>query len=290
SDVHNRRSSGTTQHLTDLHPRWSAVRNRRLQTPLVEQKDKPLPRRTIHAEYSRPCSGPCTRHHVDPIPRTYTFSAFTSTTRICIEGTAPSARRSAVQRTRDQRVGKADIEKVLRSGGGRRHPVRPPIEAIVNYRRSRPDRYASAGLVNEQGEAWHFLRTHLTSDLTSPKTISCQLPQIQEIADDWCNFIRYKRDSKCVISALEGAAMSLGLESSCALVLGSRAIRKRCVRFFGNARQYYAYLWWRLFSTPAYRQLARSEETIYTLAAQLVRTDREAVQNSPVLKSVMNAL
>lgn len=45
---------------------------------------------------------------------------------------------------------KNDIEKVLRSGG--KYPIRPPTEAIAHHRRSRPDRYTSTGLVNEQGE------------------------------------------------------------------------------------------------------------------------------------------
>lgn len=45
---------------------------------------------------------------------------------------------------------KSDIEKVLRSGG--KYPFRPPTEAIAHHRKSRPDRYASTGLVNEQGE------------------------------------------------------------------------------------------------------------------------------------------
>lgn len=45
---------------------------------------------------------------------------------------------------------KNDIEKVLRSGG--KYPYRPPTEAIAHYRRSRSDRYASSGLVNEQGK------------------------------------------------------------------------------------------------------------------------------------------
>lgn len=44
---------------------------------------------------------------------------------------------------------KRDIEKVLRSGG--KYPLRPPAEAMAQYRRTRPDRYASIGLVNEQG-------------------------------------------------------------------------------------------------------------------------------------------
>lgn len=45
---------------------------------------------------------------------------------------------------------RADIEVVLKSGG--KYPVRPPTEAIAAYRKSRPDRYVSAGIVNEQGK------------------------------------------------------------------------------------------------------------------------------------------
>lgn len=46
-------------------------------------------------------------------------------------------------------VERRDIEKVVRTSG--RYPIRPPTEVIAHYRRTRPDRYASVGLVNEQG-------------------------------------------------------------------------------------------------------------------------------------------
>lgn len=45
---------------------------------------------------------------------------------------------------------KQDIEKVLKSSG--KYPIRPPSEAVSYYRKSRPERYASIGLVNEQGK------------------------------------------------------------------------------------------------------------------------------------------
>lgn len=44
---------------------------------------------------------------------------------------------------------KSDIETVMKSSG--KYPIRPPTEAVAQYRRSRPERYASVGLVNEQG-------------------------------------------------------------------------------------------------------------------------------------------
>lgn len=40
----------------------------------------------------------------------------------------------------------ADIEKVLKYPS--RYPYRPPTEIVEHYRRSRPDRFASTGIVN----------------------------------------------------------------------------------------------------------------------------------------------
>lgn len=47
-----------------------------------------------------------------------------------------------------------EIEKVLKVSS--RYPIRPPTEAIAYYRKSRPDRYVSTGLVNEQGIYIYF--------------------------------------------------------------------------------------------------------------------------------------
>lgn len=40
-----------------------------------------------------------------------------------------------------------DIEKVLRVPS--KYPFRPPLEIVVEYRKTRPDRYATSGLVQE---------------------------------------------------------------------------------------------------------------------------------------------
>lgn len=42
---------------------------------------------------------------------------------------------------------KSDLEKVLKYPS--KYPFRPPTEIVVTYRRSKPDRYASVGIVNE---------------------------------------------------------------------------------------------------------------------------------------------
>lgn len=42
---------------------------------------------------------------------------------------------------------KNDIEQILKYPS--RYPFRPPTHIVVTYRRSKPERYASLGLVNE---------------------------------------------------------------------------------------------------------------------------------------------
>ncbi|CAH1169025.1 unnamed protein product [Phyllotreta striolata] len=197
---------------------------------------------------------------------------------------------------------KEDIEKVLKSSG--KYPIRPPTEAVAAYRKSRPDRYTSAGIVNEQGAVWYHLRTSLTSDLTSPKTISGFLPQVEEIAEDWCSFVRQHRANGDRVFDLEDVVGKLGLETSCALVLGRRlgflipgeesdlgsklaaAVHKN---FIAIRDTYFGLPFWKFVQTSAYKNLAESEEMIYKLALELIQTADEATHDSAVFQSVLKA-
>lgn len=197
---------------------------------------------------------------------------------------------------------KTDIEKVFKSSG--KYPIRPSTEAVVGYRRSRPDRYASTGLVNEQGATWHHLRTSLTTNITSPKTIIGFLPQMQVITEDFCNLIKQKRQNDGLITDLDEIVNKLGLETSCALVLGRRlgfmlpgeesdtakmladAIHQN---FIAIRDTYFGLPIWKLFETSAYKRLAQSEETIYDIALELIRSADEATKESAIFQSVLNA-
>ncbi|XP_017777039.1 PREDICTED: ecdysone 20-monooxygenase, partial [Nicrophorus vespilloides] len=199
-------------------------------------------------------------------------------------------------------VERSDIEKVFRSSG--RYPIRPPTEAIAHYRRSRPDRYASTGMVNEQGASWYHLRSNLTSHLTSTKTIASFLPQVEEICGDWCSLLDQLKDPKDLISNVEVLASRLGLEAICSLVLGRRmgflyeeADSKLTYRLahavsnhFGACRDtYYGLPLWKLFPTPAYKKLVESEEEIYNLVLEIIESADEASMESAVFQSVLKA-
>ncbi|XP_063241331.1 ecdysone 20-monooxygenase [Bacillus rossius redtenbacheri] len=175
-----------------------------------------------------------------------------------------------------------DISKVLRHPS--RCPLRPPTEAIAQYRRSRPDRYASAGLPHEQGDKWHELRALLTPELVSRRTMDQFLPELQLVAEDLAALLRARRDAAGRVAGVLELANTLGLESICVLVLGRRlgffnkdlgalASRLGAVikeHFLACRDTYFGLPLWKLFPTRAYRQMVRSEEAYYEIISELV--------------------
>ncbi|KAF5305561.1 hypothetical protein FQA39_LY01652 [Lamprigera yunnana] len=195
-----------------------------------------------------------------------------------------------------------DIEKVLKSSG--KYPVRPPTEVIAYYRKTRPDRYASGGLVHEQGVVWHNLRVGLTSELTSPRTIAAFMPQIDQIVEEWCSLVKHQRVRNKEIEDVKILAERLGLEVTCALVLGRRmgflqpdgisptakALAKAVHHHFLACRDtFYGLPFWKLWSTPSYMNLIQSEEEIYSLASELIESANEETHESAVFQSVLKA-
>lgn len=144
----------------------------------------------------------------------------------------------------------------------------------------------------------------MTTDLTSPRTISSFLPQVQDIAEDWCCLLRELRNSNDEILNLEEVVDQVGLETSCALVLGRRmgfllqsdisdSARKLAnavhQHFISTRDTYFGLPIWKIFNTPSYKKLAESEEIIYTLALELIRTADDATKESAVFQSVLRA-
>ncbi|KAL4702712.1 hypothetical protein ACJJTC_011577 [Scirpophaga incertulas] len=115
---------------------------------------------------------------------------------------------------------RAALEAVLRTPSKR--PYRPPTEIVQVYRKSRPDRYASTGLVNEQGDRWYHLRHHLTAELTSPHTMQGFLPNLNGICDDFLGLLRVCRSADGTVHGFDQLTNRMGLESVCGLMLGAR--------------------------------------------------------------------
>ncbi|XP_037939996.1 ecdysone 20-monooxygenase-like [Teleopsis dalmanni] len=190
---------------------------------------------------------------------------------------------------------KNDLEKVLKYPS--KYPFRPPTEIVVTYRRSRPDRYASIGIVNEQGPTWHKLRSSLTSSITSPRIIQHFLPALNSICDDFIDLLRKERDPLTnEVRNFEDIANLMGLEAVCMFILGRRMgflttkskqpkkIQTLAVAvkqlFIAQRDSYYSSGWWKLLPGMVYRKFARSEEIIYDVVSEMVDKALEEDSNT----------
>lgn len=114
-----------------------------------------------------------------------------------------------------------DIEKVMKYPS--KYPFRPPTELISFYRLSRPDRYASVGLVNAQGQEWAHLRSKLASKLLdNRKALTEFCPDLNKICDDFIKLMKTSRNENNVVDGVEDVLKSMAVESACRLILGRR--------------------------------------------------------------------
>ncbi|XP_061728114.1 ecdysone 20-monooxygenase-like [Cydia pomonella] len=184
------------------------------------------------------------------------------------------------------------LETVLRTPA--RRPYRPPTEIVQVYRRSRPDRYASTGLVNEQGEKWYHLRRHLTAELTSPHTMQGFIPELNHICDDFLELLQACRHADGTVNGFDQLTNRMGLESVCGLMLGTRlgflerwmsgrasALASAVKAHFRAQRDsYYGAPLWKFAPTSLYRTFVRSEETIHTIVSELMEEAKQRTRAS----------
>ncbi|KAL0819005.1 hypothetical protein ABMA28_008290 [Loxostege sticticalis] len=187
---------------------------------------------------------------------------------------------------------RAALDAVLRTPAKR--PYRPPTEIIQVYRRSRPDRYASDGIVNEQGEKWFHLRRHLTAELTSPHTMQSFLPELNSICDEFLDLLHSCRGADGIVYGFDQLTNRMGLESVCGLMLGARlgflersmsgraATLAAAVKAHFRAQRdsYYGAPLWKFAPTTLYRTFVRSEETIHTIVSDLMEEAKSRSRDS----------
>ncbi|CAG0880197.1 unnamed protein product [Darwinula stevensoni] len=168
-----------------------------------------------------------------------------------------------------------DFERVLRRQG--KCPIRPVNEAVRHLRSEQTDRYASAGLVNTQGEEWYELRKKLTPSLMNVKVIQRYMKGQNELALDLTELVGANRTRNDAVHDFDSLLFRTALESVSMLCLDARigALKVspppaalhllEAVHSLWEAYQntYFGTQLWRYFSTPAYRQYSRAEDTIY---------------------------
>lgn len=197
--------------------------------------------------------------------------------------------------------------RVLSAASRSKYPLRPPNDVTSYYRKSRPDRYTNLGLVNEQGEVWHALRSGLTPELTSGRTMHRFLPELNRVSEDFNSLIRHHANQHHIVLRFDELANRMGLESACTLILGKRlgflsedihpttarlaaAVREQ---FLASRDTFYGLPLWKLIPTPAYRKLIKSEETIYSIISgyvdEALADEFDTCDVQTVFMSILNA-
>nr|CAD7433241.1 unnamed protein product [Timema monikensis] len=151
---------------------------------------------------------------------------------------------------------------------------------------------AYAGTVFRQGEKWQELRSVLTPELTSAKTMLQFLPELHQVTEDFTSLLRGLRDGGNTIHNFDLLANKISLEISdsgqftgiCVLVLGRRlgfldkdlgTLASRLARavkehFIASRDTYYGLPLWKLYQTDAYKRIVQSEEEYYDIISELV--------------------
>jgi len=189
---------------------------------------------------------------------------------------------------------KSDIEAVLRQPS--KHPIRPELEAQSAYRRSRPDRYNSVGIVNAQGSEWHHLRSKLVPQLSRLSPLDA-IRELCSISDELIRKIKKDCQSSQALDNFEKYVYRYGLEATVAVLLDQRlGTLKECIPpvaarlmeatdklFEVSHDTMYGLPWWKYIPSKPYQELINCENTIYEVFADFVSKAKQ-----PDIKTGMN--
>ena len=89
-----------------------------------------------------------------------------------------------------------DVQQVYRHEG--KYPTRGPgFEAYKMMREKRSDIFAgNTGVLMEEGEKWHAIRSKVQQDLMRPKSAHFYLNEILKVSQDFVDYIKHKRCPK----------------------------------------------------------------------------------------------
>lgn len=195
-----------------------------------------------------------------------------------------------------------DIDTVLKHPS--RYPFRPPTEIISFYRKSRPDRYSSVGLVNAQGKEWAHIRAHVVPNALQNRLFLANFSsELCDISDDFIRKVRSQRDSDNVMENVHLALKSMSFECACCLMLGRRfdqigvenfdELTKAANNIFTCMRDaYYGNGLWKYLPSKTLRTFARSEELLYDTVSKIIAKtlQEDNLENKDVRKSVMYSI
>ncbi|KAL0270736.1 UNVERIFIED_CONTAM: hypothetical protein PYX00_008040 [Menopon gallinae] len=191
-----------------------------------------------------------------------------------------------------------DIRELLKKEG--RYPQRRSHLALQHYRRQKPEVYNNGGLLPTNGPEWYRLRSAFQKGLSSPRTVRRYLPIVNEVIDEFTEFIRRTGPvgdftsflSRIFLEMLGLVAFDHRLNSFSELEMrpGSNSGRlmesamtiNSCILKTDNGIQM-----WRHFDTPIYRKLSAAHEYLERVALDLIREKQTKPQSQNEEQSIL---
>lgn len=181
-----------------------------------------------------------------------------------------------------------DVATVFRAEG--QHPQRPVFEALTRHRRQRRDRYLHMGLFTDNGPGWAHLRG-LVNPLLHPRSEDPYLEGQCRVAAEFVGHLTSLRDSNGRVTDILQHLYKYTQEAVGLVCFGTRLgcfdgaadeINANAVDMLdAMARTLLGLPVWKLFPTPTYRKLVRSQENLWTTSARLVDAARQRLARDP---------
>ncbi|XP_055606227.1 cytochrome P450 302a1, mitochondrial [Uranotaenia lowii] len=179
-----------------------------------------------------------------------------------------------------------DIATVLNDSTPGVYPKRRSHLALAKYRRDRPNVYRTVGLLPSQGLEWWRIRSELQKGLSSPQSVRNFLPLIdsvtkkfvggikphaegEEIDDFLPHLSRFSLEITCLL-AFDYHLNSFSDEQMLPDSIASRLMESARTTNENILRTDQGFQLWRLFETPSYRRIRKSQEYIEKIAVELV--------------------
>ncbi|XP_052870668.1 cytochrome P450 CYP12A2-like [Anopheles cruzii] len=189
-----------------------------------------------------------------------------------------------------------DFEKVFRTEGP--WPRRTGMDAFVYYRKQqRPEWFKGyGGLLAEQGESWHNMRTIVNPIMLQPKIIKLYIDKVDEVAREFIGIVNELRDQKNELPANFNEWINRwALETMGVLVLDARlgvlsrdqtpevskliTLTKDAVDLFFQLDIMPSM--WRKIKTPGFYRLMRTLDQLYYVIADKIDEAVERMEKNP---------
>ncbi|XP_049548242.1 uncharacterized protein LOC125959463 [Anopheles darlingi] len=193
-----------------------------------------------------------------------------------------------------------DFEKVFRTEGV--WPRRTGMDAFVYYRKQQRPEYFKGygGLLAEQGEAWHNMRTIVNPIMLQPKIIKLYIEKVDEVAREFIGIVDGLRDTKHELPADFNEWLNRwALETMGVLVLDTRLgvlnreqtpEVQKLIRLTKDAVSLFFYLdimpsMWRKIKTPGFYRLMRTLDELYHIIASKIDEAVVRMEKNPSVSS-----